>query len=536
MPETPPLLNVAMLRWLDELSNQGIFTTDTDLVIRSWNHWLQRNTGRTADEAVGRNLFELYPELAARGMRRYYQAALEGEVSVLAHSLHRQLLPIPVRGESAAGSGMPQSARIAPLVEDGEIVGTITAIDDVTERVAREAEMRRQIAAAEHAREIAEDALRTKDEFLATLSHEIRTPLNAVIGWTKILLGRKADPDTVQRALTIIDRNAIAQARLIEDMLDMARIMSGKLRMEFGPVDLVASTSAAIDVVSPAAVAKGVTIQADLGTEARAIVADAGRVQQVAWNVLSNAVKFTGPGGHVYVTIEQGPEVVRLVVRDTGEGIAPEFLPFVFERFRQANASASRTEGGLGLGLALVRELVELHGGTIAVDSPGRGLGAVVTVTFPQPRPALEPVPVPERDVERSLKDVTLLVVDDDADWRELLSVALGEHGARIVTAASATQALDWLTDHRGEPPTVLIADIGMPGADGYTLISRLRLLEGPVSQIPAIAVTAYSGAENVRRAFEAGFQMHRAKPLAPNDVADAVTEVLQRDREEGAR
>ena len=236
--------------------------------------------------------------------------------------------------------------------------------------MAREAEMRRQIAAAEDAREIAEDALRTKDEFLATLSHEIRTPLNAVIGWTKILLGRKTDPETVQRALTIIDRNAIAQARLIEDMLDMARIMSGKLRMEFGPVDLVASTAAAIDVVSPAAAAKGVTILADLGSEPRAIVADAGRVQQIAWNILSNAVKFTNAGGTVSVKIEPGADLVRLVVRDTGEGIAPEFLPLVFERFRQANASASRTEGGLGLGLALVRELVELHGGTIAVTVP----------------------------------------------------------------------------------------------------------------------------------------------------------------------
>ena len=532
-PGTPPLLNAAMLRWLDELSNQGIFLTDADLVIRSWNHWLQRNTGRTAAEVVGAKLFEVYPELVERGLDRYYPAALAGEANVLAHSLHRQLLPIPGRPDAASiPGGMPQSARIAPLIHEGRVVGTITAIEDVSERVAREAEMRRQIATAEEAREIAEDALRTKDEFLATLSHEIRTPLNAVIGWTKILLGRKAEPETIQRALTIIDRNAIAQARLIEDMLDMARIMSGKLRMEFAPVDLVASTAAAIDVVAPAASAKGVAIHADLGTQPMAIVADAGRVQQVAWNILSNAVKFTGAGGAVYVTIDVLHDMIRLTVRDTGEGIAPEFLPFVFERFRQANASASRTEGGLGLGLALVRELVELHGGTIAVDSAGRGQGATVTVTFPQPR-----VPVRAEGVDmivgRPLEAVNLLIVDDDPDWCEVLATAWAEHGAGIITASSTKQALEWLADARHPPPNALIADIGMPGADGYALISRLRALGGPVSQIPAIAVTAYSGAENARRAFEAGFQMHRAKPLAPNDVADAVMQVLRLPRAE---
>jgi PAS domain S-box-containing protein len=527
------LLNAAMLRWLDELSNQGVFTTDADLLIRSWNHWLQRYTGLAASAVIGRPLFDVYPELAGRGIDRYYRAALAGEVSVLAHSLHRQLLPIARRSEpSADPATMPQSARIAPLIHEGQIVGTITTIDDVSERVTREAEMRRQILAAEKAREMAEDAVRAKDEFLATLSHEIRTPLNAVIGWTKILLGRQSDPDTVQRALAIIDRNAIAQARLIEDMLDMARIMSGKLRMEFGPVDLVASTAAAIDVVSPAAAAKGVTIHADLGRQARAIVADAGRVQQMAWNILSNAVKFTGAGGAIHVTIDTIPNAVRLIVRDTGEGIAPEFLPYVFERFRQANASASRSEGGLGLGLALVRELVELHGGTIAVDSPGRGQGAVVTVTLPQPQ-----LPAPVEPVEaisgRPLESVKLLIVDDDPDWCEALAVSLGEFGAGVETAGSTTQALDLLTDPSHQPPDLLIADIGMPGADGYSLILQLRALGGSISEIPAIAITAYSGTDNIRRAYDAGFQLHRAKPLPPSQVAAAVIEVLQSRGEE---
>ena len=531
MPGATDLLNAAMLRWLDELSNQGVFTTDTELQIRSWNHWLQRNTGLAAADVIGRPLFAVYPELVTRGIDRYYRSALSGEVSVLAHSLHRQLLTIPIRPETSGGAAvMPQSARIAPLVQKGQIVGTITAIDDVSERVTREAEMRRQILAAENAREIAEDALRAKDEFLATLSHEIRTPLNAVIGWTKILLGRQSDPDTVQRALTIIDRNAIAQARLIEDMLDMARIMSGKLRMEFGPVDLVASTAAAIDVVSPAAAAKGVTIHADLGREARPIVADGGRVQQIAWNILSNAVKFTGAGGTVHVTIVSIPNAVQLIVRDTGEGIAPEFLPYVFERFRQANASASRSEGGLGLGLALVRELVELHGGTIAVDSAGRGQGAAVTVTLPQPQLPARAEPI-EAITGRPLESVKLLIVDDDPDWCEALSVSLSDFGADVEIASSTPQALDMLSDQGHDPPDVLIADIGMPGADGYSLVLQLRALGGPVSQIPAIAVTAYSGTDNIRRAYDVGFQLHRAKPLPPSQVAAAVLEVLRSRR-----
>ena len=517
-----------MLRWLDELSNQGIFTTDASLVIRSWNHWLQHHTGHAATDVVGQPLYSVYPELVNRGLDRYYTSALGGEVSVLAHSLHRQVLPIPLRGESTTGAAwMPQSGRIAPLIHQGRIGGPITAIDDVSDRVTREAEMRRQISAAEAARAIAEDALRTKDEFLATLSHEIRTPLNAVIGWTKILLGRKADPETLQRALSIIDRNAIAQARLIEDMLDMARIMSGKLRMEFGPVDLVAATAAAIDVVSPAAAVKGVAIRANLGTESRVIVADAGRVQQIAWNILSNAVKFTGAGGSVDVTIEPAGDVVRLVVRDTGEGIAPEFLPYVFERFRQANASASRTEGGLGLGLALVRELVELHGGTIAVDSAGRGRGAAVAVTFPQPKHHGRDERV-ERLQGRPLDGVRLLLVDDDPDWCDALSVALTGHGATIVTASSAREALALLLDPKREVPHGMIADIGMPGIDGYALISEIRGIDGPVSQVPAIAVTAYSGPENAKRAIAAGFQLHRPKPVTPDEVAVAVMDLLQ--------
>lgn len=378
------LMQSAVLQWLDELSNQGVFTTDRDLRIRSWNRWLERHLGQPASAMVGRPLHEALPEIRTRGFDRYYQAALSGEASVLAQPFHRYLIEIPVRIDATTTIPMPQSCRIAPLIADGQFAGTITVVDDVTDRVRNEAELRRQIAAAEEARETAEQALRAKDEFLTTLSHEIRTPLNAVVGWTRILLSRTVDASMLQNALEVIDRNAQMQSRLVEDMLDMARIVSGKLRLAMGPVDVVAATAAAIEVVGPTATAKGVRINTTFpGEPPRRIVGDADRIQQIVWNLLSNAIKFTPAGGTIEVDIAEEPAAVHLVVRDTGRGIAPEFLPFVFERFRQANASTSRTEGGLGLGLALVRQLVEMHGARIMAESDGPGKGSVFTITFP---------------------------------------------------------------------------------------------------------------------------------------------------------
>jgi PAS domain S-box-containing protein len=515
------LLNAAMLRWFDELSNQGIFTTDTTLAIRSWNRWMERHSEMAAQDVIGRSVFEVCPELKTRGLDTYYRAAIAGEVSVLAQPLHRYLLHMPGRLGSPTASAMPQSSRIAPLLDSNTVVGTITVIEDVSERVNSEAEMRRQIAASE-------DTLRIKDEFLATLSHEIRTPLNAVIGWTKILLGRTVDTATLDRALRVIDRNATAQARLIEDMLDMARIVSGKLRLELAPVDLVASTLAAIDVVAPAAAAKGVVIRTAFGRAPRAVIADADRVQQIVWNLLSNAVKFTPAAGSIDVRIEDGERSLRLVIADTGQGIAPEFLPYVFERFRQANASTSRSEGGLGLGLALVRQLVELHGGRITAESPGRGKGATFTVTFPAPSDELVSAGQGTTTTSRRvLESIRVMVVDDDPDWRDLLSLALTEHGAEVLAAASTADALALLANATS-PPRALIADIGLPGEDGYALLDALRRLRPQIGDIPAIAVTAYVGQDNQRRALAAGFKKHYAKPIAPDAVAIAVLEVIR--------
>jgi PAS domain S-box-containing protein len=521
MPE--PLLNAAMVRWLNELATAGIFTTDANLVIRSWNHWLERVTGRQEQSVVGRPLFEVFPELTKRQFERYYAAALRGEVSVLAHRFHGYLLRI-----TTPAGDMPQSARVAPLVQGDSIIGTVTVIEDVSERVNSEAELRRQIAAAEEARAVAEEALRIKDEFLATLSHELRTPLNAVLGWTKILLGHSVDKAVIDRALNVIDRNATAQARLIDDMLDMARVVSGKLRLEMAAVDLVQATVTAIDVVAPAANAKNITINKHLGGRKQIITADADRVQQIAWNVLANSVKFTPSGGTINVRIESDAEAVSLIVSDTGKGIASDFLPHVFERFRQANSSVSRTEGGLGLGLALVRQLVEMHGGQIGVASPGIDRGSTFTITFPLAPEGTATGSEPGVPEATAIGAYRVLLVDDDHDWRELLEPALVARGATVTTASTAAEAYAIVVGERATRPDVLIADIGLPGEDGNALIQRIRRLSSSASRMPAVAVTAYAGAANEKRALEAGFDIFRVKPIAPDDVAAAVASALK--------
>jgi PAS domain S-box-containing protein len=371
-------LQTGLLRWLDELAQQGIFTTDHDLVIRSWNRWLETVTGYSAESVLGRSLFEAFPNLATRGFEPYYRAALTGEIKVLAQGFHGHV----IMPREPAGRDIRQSGRIVPLICDDAVVGTITVIDDVSHRVVSERELRSQFEASEHARALAEEAVRVKDEFVATLSHEIRTPLNAVLGWTKILLSGAADPPTLARALEIIDRNARSQARLIDDMLDTARVMSGKLRLETQIVDLAQVTLAAVDVVAPTATARDVKLHTDVSNVPYPLMGDPDRLQQIIWNLLANAIKFTQPGGSVTVSLTRSEAVLTLMVSDTGEGIPAAFLPQMFERFRQADPSATRRHGGLGIGLSLVRQLVELHGGRIVATSV-EGKGSTFTVTFP---------------------------------------------------------------------------------------------------------------------------------------------------------
>ena len=526
---TRDVLAIATLRWFNDLSLQGIVTTDTELAVRGWNRFMEDLTGIAAADAIGRPLFALVPDLVARRLDAHYHAALGGESRVLAHRFHRYLIP------SRAGASEPiQSARITPLEVDGAIVGTVTVIDDVSERVASERELRTRIEAAETARALAEDAVRVKDEFLATLSHEIRTPLNAVLGWTKILLGRQSvDAAMVTRALQVIDRNAAAQTRLIDDMLDMARIMSGKLRLEMQPVDLAAIALSAIDVVSPTAAAKGIALLTDISTDEPWMMGDGDRLQQIVWNLLSNAIKFTDGGGRVTVAIARDGNRLTLRVEDTGRGIDPAFLPQMFERFRQADSSASRRHGGLGLGLSLVRTLTELHGGTVAGSSVV-GQGSVFTVAFPARTEVLDaPAETPsEADLTRLLSGTRVLLVEDQEDTREIVVAALQQYGVDVLEASTSREALEivdaTVAARRG--PDVIVSDIGLPGEDGYRLIEHLRAR--PPSRgggIPLIALTAYGRPQDKRRALAAGFRLHLTKPIEPIALASALVAIGRR-------
>jgi PAS domain S-box-containing protein len=509
-----------LLRWIDEFAQQGIFTTDAALVIQSWNRWLETATGHMASEVVGRPLGEALPDLATRGFEPYYRAALEGEIKVLAHAFHRYVIaPRVARSER----DVRQSGRIGPLLADGAIVGTVTVIDDVSERVASERELRAQFESSERARRLAEEAVRVKDEFLTTLSHEIRTPLNAVLGWTRILLTRSADPATLQRALEIIDRNAEAQARLIEDMLDTARIMSGKLRLEPRLVDLGRVALAALDVVAPTAAARGVQLHAEIDDAPVTMKGDPDRLQQVVWNLLSNAIKFTEAGGRVTVRVEAGEGILTLSVMDTGEGIPEAFLPVLFERFRQADPSAGRRHGGLGIGLSLVRQLVELHGGRITATS-SVGEGATFTVVFPSWAEA----EVPDGSLAElpSLEQVRVLVVGYDEDARGLLTVALRQSGAVVTAVAAAMDVVDLLQRAAGnERPHAIVVDV--PAADALALVRDLQHSGPDDAAIPAIAVVGPDHRQTLDRARAAGFHALVPKPISPQALAVAVRDVI---------
>jgi PAS domain S-box-containing protein len=377
------------------------------------------------------------------------------------------------------------------------------------------------------ARGDAEKANRLKDEFLATLSHELRTPLNAVIGWSRMLRSGRLDPESSSHAMEVIERNAWAQKQIIEDILDVSRVITGKLQLHLAPVNLVAVVGAALDAVRPAFEAKDIRVETDFQDPLRAIAGDADRLQQVIWNLLSNASKFTPPGGTVGIRVSQDERYASVEISDTGPGVAPEFLPHVFERFRQADGSTTRTHGGLGLGLAIVRHLVELHGGIIGVENVESGSGAVFTVRLPLPSAQLKletpPAAAPLEDTltEIDLAGVRILVVEDDLDALDLITIDLTEHGAKVRAVASAADALELLEN---EPFDLLISDIGMADTDGYNLIRQVRKQESDQAEpIPAIALTGYARAQDRIRAIAAGYNTHVAKPVEIRELVTVV-------------
>jgi PAS domain S-box-containing protein len=405
----------------------------------------------------------------------------------------------------------------------------IVTIQDVTARKQSQLELARSLQAEQTAREQAESANRIKDEFLAVLSHELRSPLNPILGWAQLLQSRRLDEQMMKQALETIERNAKLLTQLIDDLLDVSRILRGKLLLNRAPVNLVATIEGAIETVRLAAEAKGIQIQTQLTSNVGQVAGDATRLQQVVWNLLSNAVKFTPTGGAIEVCLERREANAEIRVKDTGRGINPEFAPYLFEYFRQEDSTTTRRFGGLGLGLAIVRHLVELHGGTIHAESSGEGQGATFIVQLPlMPSNARSPQNQDEPAQTVDLSDIQALVVDDDQDIQDLVQFILEQAGAEVRVAPSALEALKQLEQ---TIPDILICDIGMPKMDGYALIRQIRTFSPDRGgQIPAIALTAYATEANQQQSIAAGFQKHIAKPVEPEQLVNAITTLLGRD------
>jgi PAS domain S-box-containing protein len=415
------------------------------------------------------------------------------------------------------------------------VAGIGGQIGQFTERKRAEERLAELLDSERAARGEAEKANRLKDEFLATLSHELRTPLNAVIGWARMLQSGRLDQDSASHALEVIERNAWAQKQIIEDILDVSRVITGKLQLNLTPVDLVTIVDAALDAVRPAMEAKEIKIETFLDSSLRLVSGDPDRLQQVVWNVLSNAAKFTPAGGRVEIGVSQKNGHVEVNVKDTGPGIDPTFLPHVFERFRQADGSTTRTHGGLGLGLAIVRHLVELHGGTIAVSNREDGPGAIFTIRLPLPSGELRAESLRTaasifKEVQpeaAGLQGLQILIVDDETDTLDLISMELAQHGAKVTGVSSAEEALQTLSRQTFD---VLISDIGMPQMDGYELMRQIRKQEdGKKKPIPAIALTAYARVQDRMRAILAGYSTHVAKPVEANELVTVVASLAGR-------
>jgi len=398
-------------------------------------------------------------------------------------------------------------------------------IQDITDRVQIERDRERILQQKQAALAESERVNRIKDEFLAILSHELRSPLNPILGWTKLLQTRKLDEAKTIAALATIERNAKAQCQLIDDLLDMARVLRGKLSLNMAPVDLLLVIESAIDTVQTAAIVKSIQIHAVL-SDIRQVSGDAVRLQQIIWNLLTNAVKFTPSGGRIDIRLEQIDNQAQITITDTGKGISPDFLPHIFESFRQEDASVTRNHGGLGLGMAIVYQLVEAHGGTVTADSPGEGKGATFTVRLPLLNVnSKKNQSSPSREQNLDLTSIRVLVIDDEPDSRELLAVMLTQAGAEVMSVASAAEFLAALESFQ---PDVAVSDIGMPEVDGYTLLRQVRSLSlEQGGQVPAIALTAYAGEIDRQHAIAAGFQKHIAKPIEPDQLVVAIVSLL---------
>lgn len=519
----------ARLAAIVQSSDDAIVSKTLEGVVVSWNPAAERIFGWTSAEIVGRSIRLIIP------------ADRQGEEDEVLRRVGRGEAVEHFETIRVRKSGEPVhiSLTVSPVrAPDGAIIGVSKIARDITAQKRLEAERELLLARAQKARSLAEAASRAKDEFLSTLSHELRTPLQAILGWAHVLRAKNVSAERREQAVATIERNARAQTRLVEGLLDLSRIEQGKFVLSVGPLELVRVVEGALDSMRPAAEAKSITIQPVLDSHAT-IVGDADRLQQVIWNLLSNAIKFTPKGGRVQVRLRRDASYVEVVVADNGKGIDASFLPHVFERFRQADGSNTRQEGGLGLGLSIARALVELHGGTISAASDGPGLGATFTVRLPMaplradrftPPPAgTEPDEAPARETFECpppLAGLRVLVVDDEADTRALLGYLLEQCDAVVTPAAGVAEAMAALRDGSFD---VLISDVGMPGEDGFALIRQVRALPDPAGRIPALALTAYARSEDRTRALRAGFSMHLPKPVEADELLVVVAHLAQK-------
>lgn len=512
----------ALLDTLLEQAPLGIAFCDAELQFVRLNRAFAEMTRRPVDAHLGATveaILEGAPLAAALGQAL---TAVRETGATLTHEIGEETL------------GEPRHYRVYhyPVQAHGLVVGVGTICDEVTEQKLAERHLAEAHAAESAARAAAERLNRVKDEFLSTVSHELRTPLQSILGWARTLSEGDLEPDQVELGLRTIERNAHTQARIVEDILDVSRIISGKLRIARQVVAVGPVVAAAVETMRPAALAKDLTLEATLPADLAPIVADADRLAQVLWNLLSNAVKFTAKGGTVRVVVEPREGSVELRVEDTGQGIRPSFLPHVFERFRQQDGGTTRAQGGLGLGLAIVRHIVEMHGGTVWAESEGEGRGAKFGVRLPvQPTVQIDAVEAPREEAtarnsrpvaRKPLEGVSVLVAEDEQDARDLLAIVLRRNGARIRAVGSAREALAALADDSFD---VLVSDVGMPDLDGYALAERLR--DHPRRPRALLALTAFARAEDRRAALAAGFDGHAAKPIDPAELVARIAALV---------
>ncbi|MCC5621798.1 response regulator [Nostoc sp. CHAB 5715] len=512
----------AKYRRIVDTSYEGIWMIDSQSRTEFVNQRFCEMLGYPAQEMLGRSMFDFMDQ--ADGI------AAEEKLEWLKRE-GSDLKEGRLRCKDGSYIWTLISAR-AILNEQNEFLGAIAMLTDITDRKRTESERDRLLQLEQTARAQAEAANRIKDEFLAVLSHELRSPLNPIIGWAKLLQSRKFDEISLQKALETIERNAKLQAQLIEDLLDVSRILQGKLNLNMMPVNLAFTIEGAMETVRLAAEAKTIQIETMLDPQGK-VLGDSARLQQVFWNLLSNAVKFTATGGKVNVQLECIDAQVQITVSDTGKGIDPDFLPHVFDYFRQGDSTTTRKFGGLGLGLAIARHLVEMHGGTIWAESLGEDKGAIFTVRLPLLKESAtikddtNPDSSTAAFASSPLMGLQVLIVDDNADTRDFFSFVLEQFGAIVTAVASGDEALQALTQSK---PDILLSDIGMPEMNGYMLIKQVRTLEAEIGekQIPAIALTAYAGEINQQQALKAGFQHYIVKPVAPEELLTAISNLVQ--------